>query len=96
MNQTLDNFMGMSIIGLKTFKHLWELLDKLNIDLTHKNTKNPITGKTQKVELDDVSTWLEEGTLVMTVESKTSELKEEQMSFMVGCFSHLSPQYKHK
>ena len=79
MNQALDDFMGMSVSGLKTFTHLWEFLDKLNIDLTHKNTKNPITGKTLKtaeVELDNVSTWLEEDTLVMTVvESKTSELK---------------------
>ena len=72
MNQALDDFMGMSVSGLKTFTHLWQFLDKLNIDLTNKNTKQ----KTAEVELDNVSTWLEEDTLVMTVvESKTSELK---------------------
>ena len=79
MNQALDDFMGMSVSGIKTYTHLREFLDKLDIDLTHKNTMNPNTGRTQKtaeVELDNVSTWLEEDSLVMTiVESKTSELK---------------------
>ena len=79
MTQALDDFMGMSVSGIKTFTHLREFLDKLDIELTHKNTMNPNTGRTQKtaeVELDNISTWLEEDLLVMTiVESKTSELK---------------------
>lgn len=79
MNQALQEFGGMSVSGLKTHTHLCDIFDKLKIDLTHKNTKNPKTGKiqtTSEVELDNISTWLEQDTLVVNiVETKTSELK---------------------
>ena len=79
VNQALEGFLGMSVMGMKTHTYLQEFLEKLDIRLTHCNTWNPVTGKIQKtseVEHDNISTWLEEETLVINmIESKTTEIK---------------------
>ena len=79
VNQALEGYVGMSVMGMKTFTYLEEFLEKLNIQLTYCNARNPVTGKIQKtkeVEHDNISTWLEQDTLVVNmIESKTTEIK---------------------
>ena len=79
INQVLERFAGMTIMGIKTHTYLREFLDLMNIKLTHQNTINPVTGqriKTGEVEIDILSTWLEQDALVFTlIESKTGDVK---------------------
>ena len=79
VNQVLEDYQGMSVVGLKTHTHLYDILDKLNIQLTHSNTRNPVTGKivtTNEVEHDNISSWLEEDALVLNmIQVKTTETK---------------------
>ena len=79
VNQVLEAYQGMSVMGLKTHTHLVDILEKLNIQLTHRNTKNPVTGKiltTNEVEHDNISSWLEEDALVLNmIQVKTTEAK---------------------
>ena len=79
VNQVLEDYQGMSVMGLKTHTHLNNILEKLSIQLTHKNTKNPVTGKiltTNEVEHDNISSWLEEEALVLNmIQVKTTEAK---------------------
>ena len=79
VNQVLEAFQGMSVMGLKTHTHMYNILEKLNIKLTHTNTKNPVTGKivtTNEVEHDNISSWLEEEALVLNmIQVKTTEVK---------------------
>ena len=79
VNQVLEDYQGMSVMGLKTYTHLCKILEKLNIKLTHSNTKNPMTGKiltTNEAEHDNISSWLEEDTLVLNmIQVKTTEAK---------------------
>ena len=79
VNQVLEAYQGMSVMGLKTHTHLNNILEKLNIQLTHSNTRNPGTGKiqtTNEVEHDNISTWLEEDALVLNmIQVKTTEAK---------------------
>ena len=69
----------MSVMGIKTDTFLSDFLAKLHLKLTHCNTRDPTTGritKTNEVEHDHVSTWLEEDTLVLNmIEIKTTELR---------------------
>ena len=79
INQAVERFMGISVMGVKTHSYLLEFLEKLNISLTYHNTKDPVTGtviKYNEVEHDAIITWAEEDVLVVTiVESKTKECK---------------------
>ena len=79
INQAVNGFKGISIMGMKTHSYLLEFLDRLNITLTHHNTRDPVTGrvtKMEEVEHDGIVTWVEEDSLVVTIiESKTKELK---------------------
>ena len=79
VNQVLEDYQGMAVMGLKTHTHLYNILEKLSIQLTHKNTKNPVTGKiltTNEVEHDNISSWLEEEALVLNmIQVKTTEAK---------------------
>ena len=79
VNQVLEAYQGMSVMGLKTHTHLIDILEKLNIQLTHSNTKNPVTGKiltTNEVEHDNISLWLEKEALVLNmIQVKTTEAK---------------------
>ena len=79
VNQVLEDYQGMSVMGLKTHTHLYNILEKLNIQLTHINTKNPVTGKiltTNEVEHDNISSWLEEDALVLNmIQVKMTETK---------------------
>jgi hypothetical protein len=79
INQALEDHQGMSVMGIKTDTFLSEFLFKLHLKLTHCNTRNPTTGritKTNEVEHDNVSTWLEEDTLVFNmIEIKATELR---------------------
>ena len=79
VNQVLEDYQGMSVMGMKTHTHLHNILEKLNIQLTHINTKNHVTGKivtTNEVEHDNISSWLEEDTLVLNmIQVKTTEAK---------------------
>ena len=66
-----------SDLGPDTF--LRGVLSKLGIQLTHKNTRDPVTGRLQKtdeVEHDMITTWLEKDKLVVNMfETKTSECR---------------------
>ena len=79
VNQALEGFLGMSVMGMKTHTYLRTFLDKLNIQLTYHNTMDPVTGrvkKTEEVEHDHISTWLKEDEITVTmIESKTREVK---------------------
>ena len=79
VNQVLENFLGMSVMGMKTHTYLASFLENMNIKLSHCNTVDPVSKKvlkTNEVEHDQISTWLEEDTLVVTmIESKTREIK---------------------
>ena len=76
MNQVLEGFLGMSVMGMKTHTYLYDFLDRLNIELTHRNTMDHETGRLQHVGHDHISTWLEEDTLVVNfVAPKIIEMK---------------------
>ena len=79
MNEAMAEFIGMSVMGMKTHSFLYKILDKLNIKLTYNHPRDPVTGKMLKnneVEHDQVSTWLEEEELVVNfVQCKTMEVK---------------------
>ena len=77
--QVLENFGGISVMGMKTHTYLNDFLEKINIKLTYRNEYDPVTKKVKKtneVEHDNISTWIEEDTLVVSmIESKTMEIK---------------------
>jgi hypothetical protein len=79
VNEAIEKFMGMSVMGMKTYTFLNEFLERLNIQLTYFNVFNPSTGKrvtTDEVEHDFVATWLEEDKLVLNmIECKTAEVR---------------------
>jgi hypothetical protein len=79
VHRALEELQGMSVSGMKTDTFLRGVLSKLGIQLTHKNTRDPVTGRLQKsdeVEHDMITTWLEKDELVVNMfESKTSECK---------------------
>ena len=79
VNQALENYQGMSVSGMKTHTYLFDFLEKVNIQLTFHNQRNPNTGRTvttNEVEQDNVSTYMEQDTLVVNmIESKTTEFK---------------------
>jgi hypothetical protein len=79
VNQALDEFWGISVMGMKTHTYLYKFLNKLNIKLTYENTLDPATGrvkKTNEVEHDLIATWVEKDALVVNmIESKTKECK---------------------
>ena len=83
--QALENFMGISVSGMKTHTYLRQFLEDLNIKLTYRNEYDPATKKmtkTNEVEHDNVSTWIEEGSLVIAVvQSKTMEIKPSKSNF---------------
>ena len=64
---------------MKTYSYLHEFLEKLGIQLTYTNTRDPVTGKVKKtneVEHDFIMTYLDNNCLTVTmVESKTREFK---------------------
>ena len=96
VNQAMEGYLGMSVMGMKTHTFLQEFLENINIQLTFCNTMNPVTGKIQKtneVEHDNISTWLEEDTLVVNmIESKTTEIKpwlpDDQEKQMLAGIKH--------
>ena len=79
MNQVMEDYMGMSVSGMKTHTYLYDLVDRLNIKLTHRTIRDPQTNKVKKqdeVEHDHLSTWVEENELVVNfVQVKTMEIK---------------------
>ena len=79
MNQALEAYQGMSVMGMKTHTYLCDFLEKLNIHLSFRNDKNPTTGRivtTNEVEQDNISTYMEKDKLVVNIiESKTTEHK---------------------
>ena len=79
MNQVMEDYMGMSVSGMKTTTYLYDLLESLNIKLTHRTIRDPKTNKVKKqdeVEHDHLSTWVEENELVVNfVQVKTMEVK---------------------
>ena len=79
MNQVMEDYMGMSVSGMKTHTYLYDLVDRLNIKLTHRTIRDPQTNKVKKqgeVEHDHLSTWVEENQLVVNfVQVKTMEVK---------------------
>ena len=79
LNQVMEEFSGMSVMGMKTSSYLNDFLDKLNIKLTYKTVKDPKTNKVVElgeVEHDHISTWVEEDELVVNlVQVKTMEVK---------------------
>ena len=79
LNQLMEDFSGMSVMGMKTHTYLYDFLDKLDIELTHRMTKDHITKKVKElgeVEHDHISTWMEENELVVNlVQCKTMEVK---------------------
>jgi hypothetical protein len=78
ISEALAEFRGMSVMGLKTHTFLSTFLDRLGLRLTYCNTRDPGTGriKTNEVEHDHVSTWLEEDALVVNMlEIKTTEVR---------------------
>jgi hypothetical protein len=79
INQAVEEFMGISVMGMKTHSYLLEFLEKLNITLSYHNTRDPVTGRvinSNEVEHDGIVTWVEKDVLVVTsVESKTKEFK---------------------
>ena len=79
INQVMEEFGGMSVVGMKTHSYLYDFLEKLNIKLTYSVSKNAKTKKIEKldeVEHDHISTWVEEDELVVNlVQVKTMEVK---------------------
>ena len=79
VNQVLEDYQGMSVMGMKTHTYLCDLLEKLNINLSFRNERNPTTGRvvtTNEVEQDNISTFMEQNKLVVNIiESKTTEFK---------------------
>ena len=76
MNQVLEGFLGMSVMSMKTHTYLYGFLDRLNIELSHRNTMDHETGRLEHVGHDHISTWLEEDTLVVNfVVPKVIEMK---------------------
>ena len=79
VNHVMEDFRGMSVMGMKTHTYLYDFLEKLNIQFTYKNVKDPITRKFKEmgeVEHDHISTWLEEEALVVNlIQCKTMEVK---------------------
>lgn len=76
MNYVMEGFLGMSVMGMRTHTYLYEFLDRLNIELTHRNTMNHETGRLEHVGHDHISTWLEKDTLVVNfVAPKFTEMK---------------------
>ena len=79
MNQVMEEFGGMSVVGMKTHSYLYDFLERLNIKLTYSVSKNAKTKKVEEldeVEHDHISTWLEEDALVVNlVQCKTMEVK---------------------
>ena len=79
MNQVMEDYLGMSVSGMKTHTYLYDLVDRLNIKLTHRTIRDPQTNKVKKqdeVEHDHLSTWVEENELVVNfVQVKTMEIK---------------------
>ena len=79
MAQVLEDFMGISVLGMKTHTFLRMFLESLNIQLTYRNEYDPVTmamTKANEVEHDNVSTWIEEDSLVFAVvQSKIMEIK---------------------
>ena len=77
--QVLENFPGISVMGMKTHSYLVNFLENLNIQLTYRNEYDPVSKKikkTNEVEHDNITTWMEEDTLVVAMlESKTMEIK---------------------
>ena len=75
MNQVMEEFGGMSVVGMKTHSYLYDFLERLNIKLTYSVSKNAKTKKVEEldeVEHDHISTWLEEDALVVNlVQCKT-------------------------
>ena len=69
----------ISVMGMKTHTFLAKFIESLNIQLTYRNEYDPVTKKlirANEVEYDNVSTWNEEDSLVMTVvQSKIMEIK---------------------
>ena len=45
VNQVLEAYQGMSVMGMRTHTYLSDLLEKLNINLTFRNENNPTTGR---------------------------------------------------
>ena len=79
VTQVLENFQGISVMGMKTHTYLVNFLESMNINLTYRNDLDPVTKKVRKtneVEHDHISTWIEEDALVVAmIESKTREIK---------------------
>ena len=76
INQALWQFEGMSVMGMKTYTFLVEILEKLNLKLTYQNSKKGKIKKVNEVEHDNISTWLEQDKLVVNIiEIKTTEVK---------------------
>ena len=79
VTQVLEDFGGMSVMGMKTHSYLVKFLENLNIKLTYRNDYDPVSKKlkkTNEVEHDHISTWMEEESLVVAmIESKTMEIK---------------------
>lgn len=65
MNQLMEEFLGMSVMGMKTHTFLYNFVERLNIKLTHRNTMNRENGRMEHVGHDHISTWLEEDMLVV-------------------------------
>ena len=79
INEALEEFLGISVMGMKTHTYLYKFLGSLNLKLTYENILNPDTGKVMKnneVEHDLITTWMEQDTLVVNmVQSKIKEVK---------------------
>ena len=79
VNQVLEAYQGMSVMGMKTHTYLCDFLEKLNINLSYRNVRSSTTGKvlkTNEVEQDNISTFMEQDKLVVNfIESKTTEYK---------------------
>jgi hypothetical protein len=76
LNQVLQPFQGISVAGMKTHSHLTTFLERVGIQLTYSNEKDPDTGQfwVNEAEHDYFSTHLETDTLVVTVvQTKTLE-----------------------
>jgi hypothetical protein len=84
INQAVEGFVGISVMGMKTHSYLHDFLNKLGIKMTYMNTLDPVTGrvkKTNEVEHDFIMTYLEDNHLTVTmVESKTREYKPWALS----------------
>ena len=84
INQAVEGFVGMSVMGMKTHSYLHDFINKLGIKMTYMNTLDPVTGrvkKTNEVEHDFIMTYLEDNRMTVTmVESKTKEYKPWALS----------------